>query len=103
MLHSLKATIKASWKREWRKTEAKVFKGNVTLIRWLPVYANIGGPDLQRLFNKSTGNSVEFKYLDPGVTILIGLSLISPGCNLSCSSGAFGLGIFKTLVEKGPK
>ena len=47
---------------------------------------------LEVLFNKCTGNSDEFKYLDPGVTILYGLSLISPGGNLSRSSGAFGLG-----------
>ena len=61
------------------------FKGNVTLIRRLLVYANIGGLDLNRLFNKSTGNSLEFKYLDAGVTIYLGLSLISPGGNLSRS------------------
>ena len=35
--------------------------------------------NLEILFNKCTGNSVEFKYLDPGVTILSGQGPLWPG------------------------
>ena len=64
------------------------------------MYANIGGLDLQRLFNKSTGNSLEFKYLDAGVPILSGPSLISPGAILSCSEGVIWPRQFSNLVIK---
>ena len=76
---------KGSGKKGSGEVRGQDFKGIVTLIRRQFLYANIGGLDLQILFNKCTGNSVEFKYLDPGVTIYLGLSLISPGGNLSRS------------------
>ena len=52
----------ATWKEGvGKESKAKDF-GEALLICGLPVYANIVGPVLKRLFNKSNGNSFEFNY-----------------------------------------
>ena len=90
------ASFKGSWKKELRKTEAKVFKDNVTLIRWLPAYANIGGLILKNSFNKSNGNFSVFTCSgNRGKIFLRALSLYLPVPLMSRSvEQMFGQGIW---------